>query len=126
MRGFVVVFALLGGAAVVLGALGAHALAEELAGAGRDVAWQTAVSYLFWHVLAGMAAVSLGEQWCTPRSLKTVCALWIAGILLFSGSIFALCLGAPGWLGPLTPLGGLVLIGGWLVLAVACLMKPKH
>ena len=125
MKGFVVIFALLGGVGVVLGALGAHALAELLAGLGRAVAWQTAVSYLFWHVLAGMAVIALGEQGCSARTIKVVCAFWIAGIALFSGSLFALCLGAPPWLGPITPLGGLALIAGWLVLAVACIVQRK-
>ncbi len=125
MKGFVLTFALLGGSGVVLGALGAHALADRLADAGHAVAWQTAVSYLFWHVLAGMAAISFSGQWCSPRSLKIACVLWITGIALFSGSIFALCLGAPSWLGPITPLGGLALIGGWLTLAVACIGRGK-
>lgn len=119
MKGLVVAFSLLGMGGVVAGALGAHALADRLAEAGQAVAWQTAVSYLFWHVLAGIAAAGLFGRLAAGQWLRLAGVLWLAGIILFSGSIFALCLGGPGWLGPVTPFGGLALIAGWLAFTVA-------
>ena len=107
---------MLGAAAVVLGAFGAHALKERL---GTDALqlWQTAVQYHFWHVLALLAVALAGSgPW-----FKTAGWLLIAGVLLFSGSLYALALGAPRALGMVTPLGGLALILGWLALAVAAL-----
>lgn len=122
MKGLLVAFSLLGMAGVVTGALGAHALADRLAEAGQTTAWQTAVSYLFWHVLAGIAAAANGRL-CGGLWLRLACVLWLAGIILFSGSIFALCLGGPAWLGPVTPFGGLALMAGWLAFAVNCIRR---
>lgn len=106
-------------AAVAAGALGAHALADYLAGIGRTAAWQTAVSYLFWHVLAGMAAIAWGAGRGANRWLTSAAALWLVGVILFSGSIILLCLGGPRWLGPVTPLGGVSLMAGWLAFGIA-------
>jgi uncharacterized membrane protein YgdD (TMEM256/DUF423 family) len=106
---------LLGAAAVVLGAFGAHALKVRLSGEALSV-WQTAVQYHFWHALALLATPQLAGAWA-----KAAGWLFIAGILVFSGSLYALALDAPRALGMVTPVGGVALILGWLAFAVAAI-----
>lgn len=111
--------ALLGALAVVLGAWGAHGLEESLAAAGRIQVWETAVFYHFIHVLALLVlALASRQPW-----FWLVALFWGAGILLFSGSLYYLSLGGPSWLGPVTPLGGLFLILGWLLLAASAFRR---
>lgn len=106
--------ALLGALGVGLGAFGAHALRASLEPAQLAV-WQTGTSYLFWHVLAALFAAGL----VAGGAARAAAAAFLAGGSVFSGSLFALVLGAPRWLGAVTPLGGCLLIGGWLLLAWA-------
>ncbi len=102
----------LGAIGVVLGAFGAHGLRERLTPEQLS-SWETAVTYHLLHaVLLGGLAWNTGT-----RPLGLTGALFTAGILLFSGSIYVLVLGGPRWLGPVTPIGGLALIAGWLSLA---------
>jgi uncharacterized membrane protein YgdD (TMEM256/DUF423 family) len=113
---------LFGFAGVALGAFGAHALRERLALSGLTGVWDKAVLYHLIH--AGMiaaAALSLRPGTAAEpanRWLGRAIALWIAGIVLFSGSLYLLALGAPRWVGPITPLGGLCFLAGWLCLAL--------
>lgn len=79
--------------------------------------WQTAVQYHAWHALALLAAGFLEPS---PWS-KAAAALFVAGVLAFSGSLYALALGAPRALGAVTPLGGLAFIAGWLAFAWAAI-----
>ncbi len=108
-------------AGVVLGAFGAHALNERLVASDSLANWKTAVEYQVWH---GLALILYG-LFC--RSAHGACgafAAWAFGIgsLLFSGSLYGLCLDGPGAiLGPLTPLGGAALIAGWAAFARAAL-----
>jgi uncharacterized membrane protein YgdD (TMEM256/DUF423 family) len=95
---------------VALGAFGAHGLAEYLTANDSIQTWQTAVLYQMLHAVALLA---LGRQTTRWRSLV---AVWSAGIVLFSGSLYFLALGGPSWLGPITPIGGLLFILGWLIL----------
>ena len=106
--------------AVAAGAFGAHALKGRL-DADALALWKTAVDYQFWHAL-GLLALAMMRG---PRSaLATVAAsLLLAGIALFSGSLYALALGAPRLVGVLTPFGGVALIAGWLCLAIALWRK---
>ena len=105
---------------VALGAFGAHALKTRLP-ADQLAAWNTGVQYHLWHAI-GMIAVGLCATIVAEGFwLRAAGALLLAGILLFSGSLYALALGAPRALGALTPFGGLSLILGWLALAVAVL-----
>jgi uncharacterized membrane protein YgdD (TMEM256/DUF423 family) len=117
---FIALGAALGACGVVLGAFGAHALKLRLA-ADALALWGTATQYLFWHAL-GMLAVGLA---CTvlPDSvwLRISGAALGAGILLFSGSLYLLALGAPKALGAITPFGGLAFIAGWAALVLAAL-----
>ena len=103
-----------GAAAVVLGAFGAHALRGTLDEAALRI-WQTAVEYQFWHTLALLALASLAA---TQRS-RFAAVGFCVGILLFCGSLYALALGAPRWVGAITPCGGAALIAGWILLGWA-------
>lgn len=105
--------ALLGALAVVAGAFGAHGLAERVEPRQLE-AWRTAAHYALLHAAALLALALYASA--SGRSVRWPAGLWLAGALLFSGSIFALVLGGPRWLGPITPLGGLCLIAGWLAL----------
>ena len=102
-----------GALGVAAGALGSHALEARLDPA-RLSAWDTAVLYHLLHsvVLLALGLFSISSQ----RGVRLPASLFSAGILLFSGSLYALALSGPSALGPLTPLGGLCLIAGWLSL----------
>jgi uncharacterized membrane protein YgdD (TMEM256/DUF423 family) len=104
------VFGLLG---VTLGAFGAHGLRARLE-PEQLASWQTAVQYHLLHSVALLALALFTVQSGRPVGLQAW--LFTLGIALFSGSIYVLVLGGPRWLGPVTPLGGLCLIGGWLSL----------
>jgi uncharacterized membrane protein YgdD (TMEM256/DUF423 family) len=105
---------------VALGAFGAHALKAELEAHGHVATWETASRY---HLFHGLALCVLGLV--ARESRGTICgiagALFAAGSLLFSGSLYWLALDGPRWLGPVTPLGGLALIIAWLLFAAAAL-----
>jgi uncharacterized membrane protein YgdD (TMEM256/DUF423 family) len=107
-------------AGVLLGAFGAHALKARL-GADALALWRTAVEYHFYHAL-GLLAVGLVAAHI-PGSALVRWSGWtmLAGIVLFSGSLYALALSAPRWLGAITPLGGVAFIAGWALLAAAVL-----
>lgn len=105
-----------GAVAVLCGAFGAHALTSRLAEAQLAV-WRTAALYHLVHS-AALLAVAVGLP-ADRRALPA--ALFAAGIVLFSGSLYALSLGAPRWLGPVTPLGGVAFVLGWLAVALRSL-----
>ena len=102
--------AIAGASGVALGAFGAHGLEQQFPGADTQV-WDTAVLY---HLVHALALLALGTT--AARGLRVTAWAFALGILLFSGSLYALALGAPGWLGPVTPLGGLAFVAGWLAL----------
>ena len=111
--------AILGGLAVALGAFGAHALQSRI-GADALGWWHTAVEYQMWHALAVIALGLSGFRWT-----RVPAWLFAAGSVVFSGTLYAMALGAPRWLGAVTPLGGLAMIAGWAVLAVrAVRLRP--
>jgi len=105
--------------AVAAGAFGAHALQHTLAPQALAV-WHTAVQYQTWHALALIAAGLLMAQRAPgrgTRGLRITAWLFVAGIVLFSGSLYALALTGERWLGVVTPLGGVAFLAGWLLLA---------
>lgn len=117
MKGFVVAGALLAGAAVAAGAFGAHALADRLT-AERLATWETAARYHLYHALALILLGAISARW--PAPLLSVSGwLFVVGIAVFGGTVYALALGGPRWLGAITPIGGIALIAGWIVMAVA-------
>lgn len=118
---------LLGVAGVVLGALGAHVLHASLLARQTVSLWETAVLY---HLIHSVALLALAG-WRTdarggvpkPGSAAALC--WMGGVLFFSGSLYALALGAPHALWPLTPTGGLLLLTGWaLVISLGWRQPP--
>jgi uncharacterized membrane protein YgdD (TMEM256/DUF423 family) len=117
---FILLGALAGAAGVALGAFGAHALKARLA---PDVlaVWQTAVQYHFWHALGLVAIGVLALHLPASAALKWAGWLMVAGLVLFSGSLYVLALSGARWLGAVTPFGGAAWIGAWVMLAVAVL-----
>lgn len=103
--------ALLGAAGVLLGAFGAHGLAER--SSAQEIGWwQTAVQYQMWHALALLAVGALPLR----RTIATASCLAV-GCVIFSGTLYAMALGLPRWLGAVTPVGGGLMVAGWLLLA---------
>ncbi|MEJ2003798.1 MAG: DUF423 domain-containing protein [Cyclobacteriaceae bacterium] len=104
-----------GAFAVGLGAFGAHGLEAFLEANGRTETFETAVKYHFYHSLL---MLGIGILWLTHRSMPYLriaalsCGL---GILIFSGSLYILCFTGIGWLGAITPIGGLLLIISWVL-----------
>ncbi|WP_075186995.1 DUF423 domain-containing protein [Teredinibacter haidensis] len=109
-----------GGLAVILGAFGAHGLKGSISDT-MLAAWQTGVQYHFYHTFALLVVALLFVQGVSSYWLSIASGLFVAGILFFSGSLYGLALGGPRWLGPITPLGGLMFIFGWGALCVAVL-----
>jgi uncharacterized membrane protein YgdD (TMEM256/DUF423 family) len=111
----------LGSSGVVLGALGAHALKGSLTAAGTEDVWQTAVTFQLVHAAAllGFAGWLRGSPTPAGRCAAWSVRLMAAGTVVFSGSVYWLALGGPGWLGPTPAFGGLALIAGWILAAGA-------
>jgi len=111
-----VIAAILAALAVGLGALGAHALKEQFQAqpTAREW-WDTASHYLLVHaaVAALLPLYARVAQWCM-----------LSGALLFASTLYAMALGAPHWLGAVTPIGGVLLIVGWLSFAWTSLSEP--
>jgi uncharacterized membrane protein YgdD (TMEM256/DUF423 family) len=112
-----------GATAVVLGAFGAHALRGHLDESALAT-WHTAVEYQFWHTLALLAVA--GNANSPARAWRYSGVAFAIGIVLFSGSLYALALGAPHGIGLITPCGGAALIIGWIFLGVACCAATKE
>lgn len=108
--------------AVGLGAFGAHALNDLLLGNNMASVWKTAVEYQMWHALAVLVISALRLQ---GRCLQYSLYSFALGIFIFSGSLYGLALGGPKWLGPITPIGGTLLIAGWALLIIS-LLKNKN
>lgn len=104
------VAALSGASAVLLGAFGAHALARYTSDQKALSTWQTASAY---HLIHSVVLLQAAQQ----RNLVS-CKLLTAGILIFSGSLYALTLSGQKWLGAVTPIGGVLLTAGWVALAL--------
>jgi uncharacterized membrane protein YgdD (TMEM256/DUF423 family) len=101
--------------ATVFGAFGAHALKSQLA-PDRLQVYDTAVRYHFFHAL-GLLGIGLTMRFVDTGAVRWAAVLVVAGIVLFSGSLYALTFGAPRPLGVVTPVGGLALIAGWICFA---------
>ena len=110
--------------ATIIGALDAHVLRDRLPQVRYEVL-QTAVLYQFIHAL-GLLLLGVLERQRNDRLLRIAADLLLAGVLLFSGSLYLLLAGAPVALGALTPLGGLCLIAGWLLAAAAFVRAPPR
>jgi uncharacterized membrane protein YgdD (TMEM256/DUF423 family) len=117
--------ALLGALAVALGAFGAHGLRARVTPELLEV-YETAVRYHFYHALAlvfaGLWAERVGAT-IVPPGLIPAAICFVIGIAVFSGSLYLLVLTGMRWLGAITPLGGLALIAGWLLLVRAAVSR---
>ncbi len=100
-----------------LGAFGAHALKSHL-GADALGWWHTGVEYQMWHGLAVLLLGLSGMPWT-----RTSAWLFAGGVFVFSGTLYAMALGGPTWLGAVTPIGGLAMIAGWTLLAWRALRR---
>jgi uncharacterized membrane protein YgdD (TMEM256/DUF423 family) len=120
----IVTAAIFAAIAVIAGAFGAHGLEGKLSPKSLEV-WHTAVQYQFYHVFALLFLATLARY---KSILLTNCYyLFTFGIIFFSGSLYLLaCSDLLKWewlpvMGPITPLGGLLFIAGWVVLAIAAI-----
>lgn len=116
MRPWLTTAALAGFLCVAFGAFAAHGLTDP-----KAQEWlRTGALYGFVHVLAVFAAASLRS-----RQARLVPPILLAGVALFSGSLWAMALGGPRWLGAVTPIGGLCFLAGWALLAWAAAQKVE-
>lgn len=110
-RAWLQIIGLLGAVAVATGAFGAHGLKDRVS-PERLVVWATASRYLMWHTLA-LFAVVLSQD--NLQAWRWSLRCWLAGSVIFSGSLFALVLLDQSWLGAVTPAGGILLLSGWVL-----------
>ena len=129
-KGFIKTAAILGFLSVILGAFTAHALKELLSDYAVNI-FETGVRYQFYHVFALLAAGILYKEF-PNKFIKWSGIFFITGIILFSGSLYFLTYVKgtvmPGykWIGPITPIGGLFFILGWLFLFAGCFKNKKQ
>jgi len=124
---FLFIAGISGALVVALGALGAHSLKPYLP-PDALVSYETAVRYQFYHT---MALLVIGLVYATdiPKTIKWAGWLFVAGIICFSGSVYFLSTKAItglvniSFLGPVTPVGGLLFMAGWVMVAVAAVRK---
>ena len=100
--------------AVALGAFGAHGLKNSVSIQQLEW-WQTATLYWFIH---GLGLLLVGILIRLNYATQTTAWLLQVGVIIFAGSLYAMTLGAPRWFGAITPIGGVLMIAGWLWLAV--------
>jgi uncharacterized membrane protein YgdD (TMEM256/DUF423 family) len=105
--------------AIIAGAFGAHGLAARLSPDDLRI-WETGARYLMYGGLA-LVLVGLGRLHGLRRGIDGAGWALLLGSVLFSGTLFGLALGGPRWLGAVTPIGGLLMIGGFLLFAWAAL-----
>ncbi|HKJ93719.1 MAG TPA: DUF423 domain-containing protein [Longimicrobiales bacterium] len=109
--------------AVAAGAFGAHVLGDRLSPERMD--WfQLAARYQMYHAFALIAAAWAATRWA--GTLPTAAGwLFLAGIVVFCGSLYAMAFGAPRWLGAITPIGGLAFLAGWALLGWSALRTSR-
>ena len=117
-RLFLVIAALLGALSVAGGAFGAHALKGQLTETALN-SFETGVRYQMYHAIALLFVAALSKQNPEVGLFTTAGWCFVAGVVLFSGSLYGLSLAGVKALGPVTPLGGAAFIAGWLCLAIA-------
>ena len=113
---FLVLAGVNGFIAVSLGAFAAHGL-KSMLGPDLLATFQTGVQYHMYHALAMLAVGILVLQFPAQTGLRIAGYLFLAGILIFSGSLYVLALSGIRWLGAITPIGGVAFLAGWAMLA---------
>jgi uncharacterized membrane protein YgdD (TMEM256/DUF423 family) len=117
-RYFFLLGALLSGLSVALGAFGAHALRERL-DAGMLASFETGARYQMYHGLALLAVAWAVSRFPNSQLPQLAGWLFIAGSVLFSGSLYLMAFTGQRWLGAVTPFGGVAFIAGWVCLLIA-------
>ncbi|WP_128544654.1 DUF423 domain-containing protein [Larkinella soli] len=122
---FIQAGAVLGFLGVALGAFGAHALRASLEAAGRFDTFETAVKYQFYHALALVLIGVLLQAPATPadgaRFYSWAGYAYLFGVIIFSGSLYAICFTGITKFGAVAPIGGLLMLAGWALLLIGCL-----
>ena len=121
-RLFLVAGAVLAALGVAMGAFGAHALKSMLS-AERLAVYHTAVQYHIGHALGLLLVGVLANQGSANTLMNVSGWLMLAGVVVFSGSLYTLTLTGVRWLGMVTPVGGVALIAAWVTLAIAILHR---
>jgi len=120
-RFFVALGAVLAAVAVAAGAFGAHVLEQRLT-PERLATFELAARYQMYHALALLLVGWASTRW--PGGATAAAGwLFVVGVLIFCGTVYALGLGAPRWFGAITPIGGVSFIAGWLLLAWAAVSR---
>ena len=119
-RIFLAIASALGGISVVLGAFASHALKDRLSDRALEI-WETGTKYQMYHALALILVALLISRFPDSTLLVVAGYAFVAGITIFSGSLYALSLSGIKLLGAITPLGGAAFIIGWACLTVAAL-----
>lgn len=112
---WIAIGALLGGIAVGAGAFGAHGL-KKLVEPEMLETWRTGVLY---HALHSLGLVAFGLYQARTKCSGLTAWLFLVGTLIFAGTLYALTLGSPKWVGAITPFGGVAMIAGWLAFAIS-------
>jgi uncharacterized membrane protein YgdD (TMEM256/DUF423 family) len=110
---------------VTLGAFGAHMLKAKIA-PEMLIAWEKGVDYQMYHALALLVVALCIKQWPEVRRVRTAGFLLFVGIILFSGSLYALVLTQVKMLGVITPIGGITFLWGWILLALCAREFNKY
>jgi uncharacterized membrane protein YgdD (TMEM256/DUF423 family) len=126
-KGWIVVAALSGAIAIVVGAFAAHGLDLSTEAGRKAREWlQTGSHYALIHALAIVAVVAVARAGMLNASLAVVAqSLFLTGSVLFPGALYALAFGGPRWFGAVAPIGGAAFILGWLTLGLAALLKAE-
>jgi uncharacterized membrane protein YgdD (TMEM256/DUF423 family) len=120
-RLFITLASILAGLSVMAGAFGAHSLKTQISEAALEI-FQTGAQYQMYHALALLFLGLFLHQTHTPQPLMIGAGwAWIGGIVIFSGSLYALSLTGIKWLGAITPIGGVAFILGWGCLALTAI-----
>ncbi len=119
MKKTLMLAAISGMLAVILGAIGAHVLKNIISSEMLD-AYKTGVQYQFYHTFA-LLAVGILMQFNSSKALYWSAYLFATGIVLFSGSLYVMAISGIKALGIITPLGGIIWIAAWILLAVHCI-----
>lgn len=123
MNRYLLITSIVGGVTIILGAFGAHAL-QEILDVNQLKSFETGVRYQMYHVLALFFVNTYGGF--TEKNKIWISNLFILGIIMFSSSIFAISFGIEAkYLWFITPIGGLLFILGWFLMAILLMIKRK-
>ncbi|MDX2185623.1 MAG: DUF423 domain-containing protein [Opitutaceae bacterium] len=105
---------------IAMGAFGAHALKSKLELLGHVSSWETGARH---HLIHAVALLGLASASAQVANARLIANCWLVGIVFFSGSLYWIALGGPWWLGPVTPIGGIAFMVGWLSLIISAIRR---